>query len=199
MIYVLKLANSLAIISREHEVETFYGVLGLLKLFLPDEHVKDIFKIKAEELKKRGIKGVITDLDNTLVEWDRPEATPELKKWFQEMKEQGIIITIVSNNNQERVKQFSDPIGVDYIYEARKPMGRAFRKALKDMKLKKEEIVVVGDQLLTDVLGGNRSGMHTILVVPVAQTDGFFTRINRKIERSILNYMRKKGMIYWEE
>ncbi|WP_324603078.1 YqeG family HAD IIIA-type phosphatase [Calidifontibacillus oryziterrae] len=173
--------------------------MGLLKLFLPDEHVKDIFKIKAEELKKRGIKGVITDLDNTLVEWDRPEATPELKKWFQEMKEQGIIITIVSNNNQERVKQFSDPIGVDYIYEARKPMGRAFRKALKDMKLKKEEIVVVGDQLLTDVLGGNRSGMHTILVVPVAQTDGFFTRINRKIERSILNYMRKKGMIYWEE
>jgi uncharacterized protein len=67
------------------------------------------------------------------------------------------------------------------------------------MKLKKEEVVVIGDQLLTDVLGGNRFGVHTILVVPVADTDGFFTRINRKIERKILNMMKQKGMIYWEE
>jgi len=115
------------------------------------------------------------------------------------MKESGIIITIVSNNNENRVKQFSGPLDIQYIYEAKKPMGRAFRKALKDMKLKKEEVVVIGDQLLTDVLGGNRSGMHTILVVPVAQSDGFFTRINRRIERLILNMMKRKGMVYWEE
>lgn len=171
----------------------------MLNLFLPNQHVKSIFEINPFILKEKGIKGIITDLDNTLVEWDRLEATPQLIKWFQEMKENGIIITIVSNNNEERVKQFSGPLEIDYIYKARKPMGKAFRKALRDMKLKKEEIVVIGDQLLTDVLGGNRCGLHTILVLPVSQSDGFFTRINRRIERSILNRMKRKGMIYWEE
>lgn len=171
----------------------------LLDLFLPNEHVKSIFEIEPGKLKERGIKGIITDLDNTLVEWDRPEATPKIIDWFQKMKDNGIIITIVSNNNKERVKQFSGPLGIQYIYEARKPMGRAFRKAVKDMKIKKEEVVVIGDQLMTDVLGGNRSGLHTILVVPVAQSDGFFTKINRRIERTILNIMKRKGMVYWEE
>jgi HAD superfamily phosphatase (TIGR01668 family) len=67
------------------------------------------------------------------------------------------------------------------------------------MGIKKEEAVVVGDQLLTDVLGGNRGGFHTILVVPVAQTDGFWTKFNRFAERRILNWFRKKGMLQWED
>lgn len=173
--------------------------MQLLNYFLPDQHVKSIFDIKANDLKQKGIKGVITDLDNTLVEWDRPSATPELLHWFKEMKDNGIEITIISNNNQERVKSFSEPINIPFIYSARKPMGKAFRRALKDMKLAKNEIVVIGDQLLTDVFGGNRSGLHTILVVPVSQSDGFFTRFNRRMERTILNWMKRKGMIYWEE
>ena len=78
-------------------------------------------------------------------------------------------------------------------------MGKAFLKAVKDMNLKKEEVVVIGDQLLTDVLGGNRNGFQTILVVPVASTDGFFTRINRMIERRIMENLKRKGMIQWEE
>lgn len=171
----------------------------MLKKFLPNEHVKSVFNITPEKLKSHGIKGIITDLDNTLVEWDRPNATPELVEWFQSMKQAGIIITIISNNDEQRVRDFSDPVGIPFIYKARKPMGRAFRKALTDMRLNKEEVVVIGDQILTDVFGGNRSGLHTILVIPVAQTDGFFTRFNRKMERYILNKMRRKGMLYWEE
>ncbi|MBT2754646.1 YqeG family HAD IIIA-type phosphatase [Mesobacillus foraminis] len=171
----------------------------MLKHFLPDQHVKNIFEITPESLKRKNIKGIITDLDNTLVEWDRPSATPELMQWFEEIKKHGILVTIVSNNNENRVKFFADPLGIPYIYQARKPMGRAFRRALREMDLKKEETVVIGDQLLTDVLGGNRSGFHTILVVPVAQTDGFFTRINRTVERRILNWFRKKGQLNWED
>ncbi|MFS0635799.1 YqeG family HAD IIIA-type phosphatase [Mesobacillus foraminis] len=171
----------------------------MLKHFLPDQHVKNIFEITPESLKRKNIKGIITDLDNTLVEWDRPSATPELMQWFQEIKKHGILVTIVSNNNENRVKFFADPLGIPYIFQARKPMGRAFRRALREMDLKKEETVVIGDQLLTDVLGGNRSGFHTILVVPVAQTDGFFTRINRTVERRILNWFRKKGQLNWED
>lgn len=171
----------------------------MLKYFLPDEHVKSILDISPEHLKAKGIKGIITDLDNTLVEWDRPNATPQLIQWFENMREQQIFVTIVSNNHENRVKSFSDPLGIPFIHEARKPLGRAFRKAILQMKLKKEETVVIGDQLLTDVLGGNRNGFHTILVVPVAQTDGFATRVNRLIERRILNWFRKKGMIQWED
>ncbi|WP_433743272.1 YqeG family HAD IIIA-type phosphatase [Falsibacillus pallidus] len=171
----------------------------MLKQFLPNEQVKSIFDITPDELKKRGIKGIITDLDNTLVEWDRPNATPKLIQWFKKMEENGIAVTIVSNNNQSRVKAFADPLHLPFIFQARKPMGRAFKRALKSMDLKKEETVVIGDQLLTDVLGGNRSGFYTILVVPVAKSDGFFTKFNRQIERRIMNWFKRKGMIDWEE
>lgn len=174
-------------------------VLRLLKLFLPEEYVKSVFDITPQFLKEHGIKGVITDLDNTLVEWDRPSATPQLKEWFQSLEEHGIKVTIVSNNHDRRVRLFSEPLGIPFIPKARKPMGVAFRKAMKKMGLKKQEVVVIGDQLLTDVLGGNRSGLKTILVVPVAATDGFWTRFNRKIERRILATLKRKGMLHWEE
>jgi HAD superfamily phosphatase (TIGR01668 family) len=133
------------------------------------------------------------------VEWDRPNATPQLIRWFDEIKKHNILVTIVSNNNEERVKAFSDPLKIPFIFRARKPMGPAFHRAIAQMGIKKEEAVVIGDQLLTDVLGGNRTGFHTILVVPVAQTDGFFTKFNRFVERRILNWFRKKGMLQWED
>jgi len=171
----------------------------LLKHFLPDQHVKSIFDIQPESLKEKGVKGIITDLDNTLVEWDRPNATPKLIEWFDNMRKNEILVTIVSNNNENRVKSFSDPLQIPFIFQARKPMSRAFNKALKQMGLRKEETVVIGDQLLTDVLGGNRSGFHTILVVPVAKTDGFVTKFNRKVERRILDWFRKQGKLNWED
>jgi len=170
-----------------------------LKLFLPNEYVKNVYHVQPEDLKKRGIKGIITDLDNTLIEWDRPNATPKLEQWFLNMKEQGIQVTVVSNNNEQRVKDFADPLGIPFIHSARKPFVRAFKRAIQEMNLKADEVVVIGDQLLTDVLGGNRVGLYTILVVPVAQTDGLVTRFNRKIERRIMSNMKKKGLINWEE
>lgn len=171
----------------------------MLDIFLPNQHVKSIFEITPEQLVSQGVKAIITDLDNTLVEWDRPSATPKLIEWFENMKKHDILITIVSNNNEARVRSFSDPLQIPFIFQARKPLAHAFQKALKQMGTKKEETVVIGDQLLTDVLGGNRSGLHTILVVPVASTDGFITRFNRQVERRILNWFRKKGKIVWED
>lgn len=180
---------------RLERLEVFF----VLKYFLPDQHVKDIFSITPESLKKKGIKGIITDLDNTLVEWDRPNATPKLIKWIEEMRNENIKVTIVSNNSKSRVKAFSDPLDIPFVFRAKKPMKRAFERALAEMNLKKEEAVVVGDQLLTDVFGGNRSGFKTILVVPVASTDGFWTRFNRMIERRLLDWFKKKGMLVWED
>ncbi|GGN54764.1 YqeG family HAD IIIA-type phosphatase [Oceanobacillus indicireducens] len=171
----------------------------MLNRFLPNENVKSIFDIQPEKLKKRGIKGIITDLDNTLVAWDVRDATPEVVKWFEQMKEHDIKVTIISNNNLDRVKAFSDPLGTPYVYSARKPLRRAFNRVAKEMNLEKDEIVVIGDQLLTDVLGGNSAGFYTILVVPIVQSDAKITQFNRRIERMILNYFRSKGKISWED
>ncbi|MGP4041783.1 YqeG family HAD IIIA-type phosphatase [Gracilibacillus sp. D59] len=171
----------------------------MLKKFLPKEHVQRVLDITPAKLREMGIKGVITDLDNTLVAWDVKDATPEIIEWFKEMKENEIKVTIISNNDEERVSVFSEPLEAPFVYSARKPLVRAFNRAAKQMGLKKDEIVVIGDQLLTDVLGGNFAGFHTILVVPIVETDGKITRFNRLIERRILNWMRRKGMITWEE
>lgn len=167
----------------------------MLKLFLPTEQVKSIYDINPHELAKKGIKGIITDLDNTLVEWDRPSATPKLINWFEAVKAEGISITIVSNNNETRVGNFANPLDIPFIHRAKKPMGAAFRKAVMQMGIKREESVVIGDQLLTDIFGGNRSGFHTILVLPVAQSDGLATKFNRMVERRIMAFFKKKGML----
>ncbi|GGE74806.1 YqeG family HAD IIIA-type phosphatase [Priestia taiwanensis] len=171
----------------------------MLKRFLPNEYVKDIYEITPTKLKERGIKGIITDLDNTLIEWDRPNATPKLIEWFTEMKRYGINVTVVSNNNEKRVKDFSDPLNIPFVHSARKPMNKAFKRALYMMHLRADEVVMIGDQVLTDVLGGNRLGLHTILVVPVAKTDGLMTKFNRIIERRILKKLKTRGLIHWEE
>ncbi|WP_416149285.1 YqeG family HAD IIIA-type phosphatase [Salipaludibacillus sp. HK11] len=171
----------------------------MLNQFIPDQYVQSIFELSIEELKDQGIKGIITDLDNTLVEWDRPEATEELIAWFEKLAESGFQIVIVSNNNERRVKHFAEPHKITFIHSARKPLSKAFKTACKLMKLTREETVVIGDQLMTDILGGNRGGFQTILVVPVAQNDGFFTKINRRIEQRVFRAMKRKGLIEWEK
>lgn len=171
----------------------------MYKRFLPSEYVKDIFHIKPEVLKEQGIKGIITDLDNTLVAWDCPDATPEIIEWLADMKEAGILVTIVSNNKEPRVKAFSVPLNIPFIARAQKPLNTAFVQARKQMGIKKEETVVIGDQLLTDILGGNRKGLHTILVAPVASSDAAITRFNRMIERRIMAGLKRRGLITWEE
>ncbi len=171
----------------------------MFKHLLPNEHVQSIQDIDPESLKEKGIKGIITDLDNTLVAWDEPDATEEIVSWFRLMNHHGIQVTIASNNNENRVKLFSEPLNTSFIHSARKPLSRAFKRARKDMNIQKNEIVVVGDQLMTDVLGGNVAGLYTILVVPIVETDGFWTRFNRRIERRILSWMKRKGKITWEE
>ncbi|MEF3328444.1 YqeG family HAD IIIA-type phosphatase [Oceanobacillus oncorhynchi] len=167
--------------------------------FLPDEQIDQIFDLKPEKLKEKGIKGIITDLDNTLVAWDVKDATPDVITWFKTMEENDIKVTIISNNNQERVTVFSEPLGTPFVFSARKPLSRAFKTVAKQMDLKKEEILVVGDQVMTDVLGGNMAGFYTVLVIPVVQTDGKITKINRFMERIILKRIKNKDKHYKEE
>lgn len=172
----------------------------MLKYLLPQAHVNTIYEIDLAELRKQGVKGIITDLDNTLVGADEPLATPELVAWLKEVEQSGFKVMIVSNNRKDRVAAFADPLSIPYIYRARKPYIRAFRKALKKLDLSARESVVVGDQLMTDVLGANRMGIHTIWVKPIAlQAEGWGTKFNRRLERWVISRLKKKGWISWED
>lgn len=182
----------------ENEIRS-RGADSVLRYFLPDEHVNNIFDIRPEELKKKGIKGLITDLDNTLVAWNEPQMTPELVQWFAALRKSGIEAMILSNNSEHRVKAFSAPAQIPYIYRANKPLSYGFRRAMKRMNLTRDELVVVGDQIMTDVWGANKVGLHTILVAPIASSDAWTTKFNRRIERFILSRMRKRGWLKWEE
>ncbi len=165
-----------------------------LKKLLPSLQINSIFDLDTQKLKERGIKGIITDLDNTLIDWNRTDATPELIEWFTLLRKEGFRILVLSNNNDERVRIFAEPHRISYIAPARKPGKNAFRTALQRLELSSHEVVVIGDQLFTDILGGNRLGLFTILVTPTASTDAWITRFNRMMERLVLRRLRKQGL-----
>ncbi|WP_059052040.1 YqeG family HAD IIIA-type phosphatase [Paenibacillus senegalimassiliensis] len=172
----------------------------MFEKFLPDMRVDSVFDIDLEELYAQGYRGIITDLDNTLVGAKAPLATPELIEWFAKVKENGFKLVIVSNNNLNRVSVFAGPLNIEFVHAAKKPSGAAFRRAVGMMGLKPEETIVVGDQLMTDVFGGNRQGLYTVLVLPISvQDEGMGTRINRRLERVVKRRLSKIGLWLEEE
>jgi len=171
----------------------------LYSFLLPNEFVTSIFEVTPEKLTNLGIKGIITDLDNTLVEWDRADATEELVAWFDMMRDAGIKIIIASNNNEQRVRAFAEPHGIPFIYRAKKPLGKAYYDAMVQLRLRRDEVAMMGDQLLTDVMGAKRQKLYTILVRPVAESDGLVTRFNRFVERRVFNDLKRKGIKTWDK
>ena len=170
----------------------------MFERLLPNMRVNTIYDIDLEDLWARGIRGMITDLDNTLVGAKVALATPDLIRWLECVRDRGFKVVIVSNNNETRVAKFAEPLGIPFIHAARKPAVRSFRKALQVLELPCDRAVVIGDQMLTDVFGGKRAGLYTILVTPIAPLEeGFMTRFNRKVERFALSRLRKKGL--WHE
>jgi len=171
----------------------------MIKKFLPQKMYRDIYLLTPEYMKAHNLKGIITDLDNTLIRWDKPDATPEIRAWFQQFIDAGIQVVVCSNNNEKRVKIFADQVGLPFVFKARKPLVRGFKRAQQLMGLESHEIIVIGDQLMTDVFGGNRGGFHTILVAPLVKTDEWKTYLNRKMEKVIMRRFQKKNLANWEE
>ncbi|MNC06771.1 Phosphoglycolate phosphatase [compost metagenome] len=170
----------------------------MFERLVPKLRVNTVFDIGLEELWRKGYRGIITDLDNTLVGAKAPLATPELLLWFAKVKEVGFKLIIVSNNNMDRVSRFATPLNIEFVHQARKPSNTPFLKAMKLMELSPEQTIVVGDQMLTDVYGGNRLGLYTVLVLPISVKDeGIGTRINRRVEQIALTRLRKQGL--WHE
>ncbi|SEB40370.1 hypothetical protein SAMN05443246_0051 [Paenibacillus sp. GP183] len=164
----------------------------MLQKLVPKQSVNTIYDIDVQHLWNSGIRGIITDLDNTLVGARDPHATPELVEWLKQLQLLGFKVVIVSNNHRMRVSTFAQPLNVPFIFRARKPTNISFHRALKLMETEVQQTAVIGDQMLTDVLGGNRMGLFTILVLPInARDEGFFTKINRRIEKLVLSRLKK--------
>jgi len=172
----------------------------MLKSFKPTWMVKSIYQITAEQLRAHNVKGVITDLDNTLIAWNYPEGTKETIQWIKEMEEEGIEVLILSNNKHSRVKKVADILKVDYVHSAFKPFQLGFRKAEKKLNIPKENLVMVGDQILTDIKGANSAGIRSVLVKPIVASDAWNTKFNRFIELKIMNYLIKEDpQMKWRE
>lgn len=157
-------------------------------ILYPDEYLKNVQQITYELLEKKHLKGIILDVDNTLIDYYQkmPEGT---KRWCQNLKKHGIQFCIASNSNKkEKVSNVAKDLEIPYIYFAKKPLKNGLKKASKIMNLETKHIAVVGDQLFTDILGANRCKMFSILVDPIEEKDIFITMIKRPIE----NYIKKK-------
>jgi hypothetical protein len=161
----------------------------MLKLLIPDLYVKRIYNISLKYLKQNKIKGIIIDLDNTIAPWDSNQIDKDFSDWLHLVKDKDIQIVLVSNNKKERVGSFSQMIDVPYIASAIKPFRAAFIRAIGVMKLERNQIVVIGDQIFTDILGGNMLGLHTILVEPMASKEFIGTKVLRAMERLVLSHL----------
>ena len=162
--------------------------------FIPDIYAKNIFNIDYKKLKKDGIKCVLFDLDNTIAPLSETEPSKDVKELFAYIDDLNMKIIILSNSRKKRVAPYKEKLNVDSACMSMKPLKRKFRKVLGMFNYDFSEVALIGDQVLTDVYGANRCGITSVLVDPLTDEDGFFTKINRKFEKIILNKLKKKGI-----
>jgi len=165
----------------------------MLEILYPDMTVGRVQDIDLDLLKQKGLKGLILDIDNTLVPPHVKEADEEAVRWIERVKEAGFKVCIVSNATKKRVIRFNENLKLYAIHRALKPGTRSFKKAMRLMELEPDETAVVGDQIFTDVYGGNRAGAFTILVKPIHVSEQIFVKLKRYPEKLVLSrYYRKK-------
>ncbi len=159
------------------------------KYLIPDRIFKDIYEITPDYLTSQGIRALVLDIDNTLVTYDDPEPTPPVLAWFGAMKEAGIALSFVSNNERERVERFNRPLGFYAHGKSGKPFGKYIRRAMEHMASDPASTALIGDQLLTDVAAGKKAGLKlSLLVPPIKDKTTLFFRAKRKLE---MPYIRK--------
>lgn len=163
----------------------------MLERFYPDEDVESAYGIDYEKLYREGCRGIIFDIDNTLVPHGAP-ADERAKKLFSRLKETGYQVMLLSNNKEPRVKAFSDSVGARYIFKAGKPGRAGYERAMRGLGTTAENTIFVGDQLFTDIWGARRAGIRTFLVKPIHPKEEIQIVLKRLLERVVLYFYRKQ-------
>ena len=165
-----------------------------MEKYIPDIYQKSIYAINYDALYNRGIKCLLFDLDNTIAPVTIKKPNKKVKELFDDLKTKGFKVVIFSNSPKTRVKPFKDELDVDCCAMAMKPSKRKYMKLLDEYKLNVASVASIGDQLLTDIKGGNNVGITTILVNPIGTKENKTTRINRHFEKKILKKLRDNDL-----
>ena len=166
----------------------------MIELFKPDMYIKDIYSINYDKLMNIGIKCILFDLDNTLVPSFKNKPTRKVKDLVEKLKDMGFKVIIFSNSNKKRLTPFKNILEVDCSHSSKKPFSKKFKKVLKEYKYSQSEVAIVGDQIVTDIFGGNRVGIFTILIKPINEKELLFTKFNRMIERKIIRKLERRNI-----
>ena len=162
----------------------------MFERFFPDRYVASTYIIDYEKPYEEGVRGLIFDIDNTLVPHGAP-ADERAVRLFARLKDIGFRCCLISNNQEKRVKTFNEPIRVDYVYNAHKPSVKNYIKAMEIMGTDRESTVFIGDQLFTDVWGAKRAGIPNILVKPIHPREEIQIVLKRYLEKIVLYFYRK--------
>lgn len=178
-------------------LKTFIKVMyGKDTSIIPNTYTKDIYSIDYKTLKQKKMTNLIFDIDNTILKVNSVEISPKLKKLFSQI-DKDFNICIVSNNKKERVLPVAQILNCNYIFEAKKPNKEAFDKALNILKAKKENTVMIGDQMLSDIVGANKYGIYTILVDPLENKYDIKTGTSRVLQNIMMKKIKfKQGNYY---
>lgn len=164
----------------------------MLEIFYPNEYVDSSYVINYEDLYRNGYRGILFDVDNTLVPHGA-KADKRAKELFERLKKTGFSICLISNNKEHRVKSFNDEVNVKYIFDANKPSVKGYERAMSLIGTNKKNTVFIGDQIFTDVYGANRAGLRTILVKPIHPKEEIQIVLKRYLEKIVLFfYLRNK-------
>lgn len=168
---------------------------GPVRLLTPNLFVPSIYEIPSAWLKERLIQAIVTDLDNTLVPWRDYRVADQLTGWFQALHSEGFRTVILTNARPSpTIRRLSEQLDTELVLGARKPVQRFFRMALEKVGAKPPQACVVGDQVFTDVLGGNLVGCYTVLVKRIGNREFVGTRFMRVFERMVLGYLGRRGL-----
>lgn len=166
-----------------------------MSIFRPFLLKKDVTTISPALLHEMGVKALLLDVDNTLTTHNSQQLSSAVSQWLENVKQNGFTPVIVSNGNEKRVAPFADALGLPFTASAAKPLPAGFLRAMRERGLTREECVVIGDQIFTDLLGGKAAGMRVIQVLPLdTDTDTKFIRFKRKLERIIMKNWEVEGI-----
>ena len=172
--------------------------MSLIDKFVPYDSVKDIYSIDYNKLYSIGIKIILFDLDNTISRYKDADPSDEAINLINELKKIGFNVYILSNNKAERIEKTVKKLGILGFSRAKKPLKSGYKKIIKKLHEKElikstDEVLTIGDQVLTDVLGSNRMKIRSILVTPMHRgSEKWYTKVNRRTESMIINKMKKK-------
>lgn len=164
------------------------------KIFIPTYQIKTIYDLEPSRLKELGIEVVLSDLDNTLASFRCKDAEEKTIALVNKLKDNGIAFYIASNNTSKRVQRFASTLGIKALSGLQKPLSRRLKRLLDVEGLDKSKTVLVGDQIMTDVIAGNGAGIRTILTEKLVPEDPPWTKFNRIFEKGKRKAINKKGL-----